>query len=281
MKRFGWFFVILSVLVTALPFAAAKSIGSGRVTVSVMISGEVLDMDIEEYTLRVLIAEGNGCESPEAKKALAVAVRSCGTYFALYRLKHENFDACSDKSCCLPLGDPKKANGSYLAALNDAVSSTKGEILTLEGLPAIALFTLCASEGTRFCAEFPYLSAVSNGKKCERHISECEFAPEELGISESGDDFCIVYCENRKCEFAILENKKISADELIKKYSLPSYEFELEINENEAKFTCYGAGNGCGLDLCGADSTAQSGSDYKKILLTYYPNLELNKIYNT
>ncbi len=284
MNRFGWFFVLIAVLLGLIPFAASKSVAdSGNIYISVMLADGICEMDIEEYTLRVLIAEGHKCENAETKKALAVATRSCGMYFALYGMKHENYDVCTDKNCCLPLGDPKNAEGRYLAELAAAASETKGVILTLDELPAMSLFTLCASRGTRYCKEFEYLVPIENPEKCNKHITELVFSIEEYSTvlqAPQGADSCLVYCENEKCEFGVFGNKMLSANELVAAFSLPSYEFTLDISENEAKFTCYGAGNGIGLDLCAADKLAATGYGYENLLMIFYPNLEINKIYN-
>lgn len=285
MKRFGWFFVLFAVLFGAVPFAASKSVAdSGGVYITVMLADGVCQMDIEEYTLRVLIAEGRGCENAETRKALAVAVRSCGMYFTLYGMKHEKFNACADKNCCLPLGDLKKAEGEYISELTSAVNETKGIILTLDKLPAMALFTRCAHSGTRYCKEFEYITPVENREKCEQHVTELEFTREEyfeiLG-TEPESEHCIVYCENQKCEFGVFGNKMLTADEIVRAFSLPSYEFSLDVGENGVKFTCFGMGHCAGFDICAANKLADNGYDYEKLIYTYFPNLKINKIYNS
>ncbi len=283
MSRFGWFFVLIAVLLTATPFVAKKAIGGGNATLSVMLGNELCEMDIEEYVLRVLISEGQKCQSAETKKALAVAARSCGMYFALYGMKHGDFDVCSSAECCLPLGDPKTASAKQLSEASAAVRETKGIILTLNKLPAMALFTLCASEGTRYCEEFEYITPIKNEEKCEKHITVLEYGTLELSHAlqcEKLSDCLFVYGENGKCAFAIAEHKQVQADFIVSALSLPSYEFEAELSNESAVFTVYGAGHGCGLDLCAADKLASNGYGYEKILLFYFPNLEINKIYN-
>ena len=281
MKRFGWFFVLVAVLTAVLPIAAKKSVaGAGGMSLFVSGGAEVYEIDIEEYTLRVLISEAKDCQNEQALYALAVAVRSCAAYFSLYGLKHESFDVCTSGDCCFSLGDPQKTDGAYLARLKNALDATKGEILMLDGMPAMALFTACAGSGTRYCAEFPYLSPIASAEKCEKHASTVELGIDSDLFFTTNDELCLVYGENEKCEFGIAQNKMLSADELVTRFSLPSYEFSLEILDETAVFHCRGLGHGCGLDICASDRMAKSGFGYKDILLKYFPNLSADKIYN-
>lgn len=284
MKGFMLYFLAIFILLSALPIAAKKSVASEEMpTITVDLGGETREITIEEYVLRVLAAENEKCENTETLKALSVAVRSCGMYFSLYGLKHESFHACGDGECCLPLGDPTKLNGETLTRCISAAEETEGQILTLDGLPAIALYTLCASNGTLQCEEFPYLTPVTESEKCETHKSERVYTLEELErVLPNNDiynDSCLVYDENGKCEFGVIGGKLISGSELAKSVNLPSVEFTLELTESEACFVSYGAGHGYGLALCAADKKADGLIDYKKILEIYYPNLEINKIY--
>lgn len=282
MKYFGWFFVLSAFLTLALPIAAQKSMSCAEgVVISVSVGGEIVEMDIEEYTLSVLLTQADGRYGEQTLCSLAVAVRSCGAYFSSYGLKHTDFDVCTNGNCCLALGDIKTADGEYLSRLSQAVDATRGEILTLDSLPAMALFTECACTGTRYCNEFPYLAPVANGEKCELHKEIIEYHTDSLPEPFQNGELCIVYGENEKCELAVVNGKMLSADELVSSLSLPSYEFTLDFAGDTLTATCYGAGHGCGLDLCGADKMAKSGFSYKDILSSYFKGLQLNKIYNS
>ena len=47
---------------------------------------------------------------------------------------------------------------------------------------------------------------------------------------------------------------------------------------NYTLFLTRGCGHGLGLSKCGAKVMADSGYDYKEILMHYYPNTELRKV---
>ena len=279
-----YFFAIFAGLLI-MPILASNSIATEESPkITVFIGGETKEISIEEYTLRVLIANNAACENAESKKALAVSARSCATYFSVYGCKHDEFDACDDGNCCIKLGSPEDINRETFSELLSVCEETKGEILTLDSMPAIALFTRCASKGTRQCEEFPYLIPVPEATRCETHKTECEYEIENelgslLGNTEEHPPY-LVFNENEKCELAILGGNIIDGNEVATLLSLPTTEFLLTIEESTLNATCYGIGHGYGLNLCGADMLAENGMDYKNILKHYYPKLEINKIYN-
>lgn len=282
MKRFVWLFLVIFILITAIPFIANAVLGETRLCVRVFTGSEIIELDAEEYALRVLAAEAEVGQSGETLRALAVAVRSCAFYFSLYGLKHEDFDVCADEDCCLPLAVYEEIDEVLLSACEAAVNETSGEILTLDKLPALALFNRCASSGTRFCEDLPYLTAVSAEQQCDLHTAQIEVPIDAFMLAfpdfSSDDGSCVVYGENKKCEFLILGGKKLSPEAIISAFSLPSYEFTLEIREESVIFDCFGIGHGCGLDICRAEALAAQNYDYKELLLLFYPNLTLVKM---
>ena len=283
MKYWALYFCAILLSLVIIPIAAGKSVAATDAPmIKVSINGTVQEMSIEDYTLSVLANEGAKCKNYETKKSLAVAVRSCAMYFSLYGCKHSDFSACGSGDCCLPIGDISKCEPELLAEIKSAVDETRGEILTLDKKPAMALFTLCSSKGTKYCDEFPYLTPVSEIEKCEIHKSEQIIPLNEFYASYpqfSNNDICFVYDENENCEFAIFDCKMVSGNDLCEMLKLGSSEFSITSSDDEVTLTVYGIGHGYGMSICGADRMAESFADYKKILENYYPNLALNKIY--
>ncbi|MBR6563286.1 MAG: hypothetical protein IKK70_05045 [Clostridia bacterium] len=284
MKQLLVYFLIITLCVTVLPIAAHRSIAAdGGMTVSVFINGAVCEMPLEEYVLRVLAHEQRGIENEECLKALAVAARSCGAYLSLYGCKHDDFDACADGSCCIALGEITDIDKASLTRIKNAADSTRGEVLICDGSPALSLFCICTSRGSRESKEFEYLPAVAEESECVVHMTERVFNASELkdklGLVD-GESDCLVYTENGKCEFGVFGGRMVTGDELAMLLDLPSTELAIEKGDGESVCRSYGVGHGYGLSLCGGDRMASAGFDYIDIVEKYFPELKLNKMYN-
>ncbi len=279
MKNWVLYFLAIAFIVIAIPFAAKNSVATdGEIAVSVCFSdGSIHEIAIEDYVLRALAARERDVVSLEAKKAFAVAVRSCGMYFATFGCKHLDFDACADSDCCIGLADAEEAS----EATKNAVRETEGLYLTVDGSPAMSLFTVCASSGTRQNSEFPYLVPVASGGQCEAHKAEKTFTAKELfsifPYAEGSDSFYPVYGDNKKVEFAIFGSKSIDGDTLARSFGIQSVEFTATPNGDGMDITVYGIGQGYGLDLCNAEKLAKNGLYYQKILEIYFPKLKIKQ----
>ena len=246
---------------------------------TVFVNGSIEEMDAEEYALRVVLAEGGICENEASLKSLAVAARSCALYFSLFGLKHQDFDVCADRNCCIPLCDVEKADKNRLSMAKKAVEETRGEALTLNDIPALALFTHCAGSATRQCEGFSYLEPIREDGKCDIHDLSLKVTPKGILKNLSENECCVVFNENKKCVLGVFGNNVVSGDELARLLSLPSVEFTLEHENGEIKAVCNGIGHGYGLNLCQAEKRAKKGTKYKSILETYFPKLILKQIY--
>ncbi len=280
MRNWILMFLALFVSILFIPLlanSASKENESAKLTV--FEEGEIFETDIEDYALRVLLGEGDVCESLESKKALAVSARTLGAYFSVFGCKHEDFSACADGSCCLTLGNPNDANEDFLEDCKTAVLETRGEILTLDNLPTLALFCFCSGSGTAQSDEFLYLTPTKRANKCEKHLFSQVFDKEGAFESVTDKNSFAVYTENEKCDFLILNGKKLSALDLITETGIHSTEFKIWIDDGKILAETSGVGHGFGLDLCGSEEMAKNGSNYKEILGFYYPKLVLNKIF--
>lgn len=284
MKYWIAYFLAFVLSTVALPIIAQNSaVGQVERTVTIHKNGETIEITIEEYVLSALITQASDIESPECLKALAVSIRSVATACSLYGCKHEDFALCDDADCCIALGSPDDVNDSRLSLLKSVCTETKGIILTYDSLPAMALFSRCASKGTSENAEYPYLSAVPEPESCKKHISESEHELEGelldlLGNTEENPPY-LVYDDNDKCVLAIINGKTADVRDIQSALSLASNEFVLEIDGTTLLSRCHGIGHGYGLNLCGAENMAKTGFGYEKILEFYYPKLKMNKIH--
>lgn len=279
MKNWLLYFFVFSVLSLCVPLGAKSVMGEIVPAVTVFSDSQIQEMDIEEYTLRALLAQGEITKSHEGKKALAVAIRSSAYYLSVYGLKHGDFDVCDRKECCLELGKIEGYPAEYYNECKSAVEETRGRVLVYDSKPALSLFTLCSGSGTAPCQGFPYLTAVSEESVCEEHTTLKSFDKSEFDFSLSESDCCLVYDGWGKCVFGVLDGKYMSNNELKTLFSLPSDEFFIESHRETIEIKAYGAGNGFGLNLCGAEKMSKSGKSYEEILGFYYPKLELIYIY--
>lgn len=283
MKYWIAYFLAFAVATTALPFIAQNSVlGQVERTMTIHKNGETVEISVEEYLLAAMITQSNGIESPECLKALAVSIRSLATACSLYGCKHESYALCDDAACCIALGCPDDVEKSRLDMLKTACAETNGIVLTYDSLPAMTLFTRCASKGTSDNAEYPYLVSVPESESCQKHVSESEHEIENelfdlLGNTEETPPY-LIYDDNDKCVLAIAKGKTADVRDIQRALSLASNEFVLEIDGTTLFARCHGIGHGYGLNLCGAENMAKIGFGYEKILEFYYPKLKMNKI---
>lgn len=283
MKKLLWLWLAIASAVGILPYAATETQKGPNVpTVTVSVGNEIIEMDIEEYATRVILAEADICTNDETKKALSVAARSVGAYFSLFGCKHSDFDVCNDGNCCIRLADIKKYSAEEIDAARAIVNSTFGETLNVGSYPALSLFTLCSGSSTRQSEIFSYHTPVKRSKKCEIHKTEKTYSVSELYSlfeAESGSEDCFIYADNGKCAFGVIGNKLFSGERIAEVLGLKSNELSVKLDGDSVTAVSYGVGHGYGLDLCGAQELAKNGKKYTEILQMYFPKLELNKIY--
>ncbi len=286
MKNWLLYFFIFSVILCLLPFAALKTFGEPKMKLSVYENGGIEDMDLEEFTYRALLA--SGVESGlETKKALAVALRSCGVYISANGCKHYEYDLCAEGDCCFELGNEADFDSEYIDECKKAMQDTKGQVLLFENAPAMALQCICASSGTAELKEYPYLSAIPEESPCEKHKTQLDFSLEEfnekLGFENPipmetiREDSFLAYGENKKCSIAVFGGNVIDGTAILNALKLPSPEFYINYKRNNIQLTVYGIGMGYGLNLCGAEKLYKNGRDYKEILEYYFPKLNIKK----
>ncbi len=283
MKKLLCIWLIIISAIGIVPFASAEAEKTIKpMTVNISFGGEIIEMDTEEYALRVLLAESEICKSDEAKKALSVAARSVGAYFSLFGCKHEDFDACADGDCCIRLADISKFKKEEIDAAKAIVKSTYGESLVAESCPALALFTLCSGSSTRQSDIFSYLTPVARKAKCVLHKTEIEYTVAELysrlGV-DSGKEESFIYDDNGKCKLGFVGGRLFSGEDIASRLGLKSNELFVTVESEKVIAVSYGVGHGYGLDLCNASELASAGKGYREILQTYFPKLTINKIY--
>ncbi len=274
----------------------------------------IKETDFEEYLKCVVSAEVPAEFNKEAIKAQAVAAR---TYIYNKYLKfnedpntapieHKDAIVCTNsKHCCAYYSKEKleKIHGKewmdkYYSKICKCVEETKGEIVTYENQPIIAVFHAssggCRTENSEdvWSSNLPYLTSVESPEEDKRTgyytevLVTCnEFKNkinEKYPDANLGDDRNtwingIKYTTGKSVQYIMIGNAEIKGTEIRALFGLKSACFEVSILNDNVLFKVSGSGHGVGLSQHGANIMANKGKDYKEILKWYYKGTEIVK----
>lgn len=176
-----------------------------------------------------------------------------------------------------------------LAKIVEAVTETKGQILTYEGEPIQASFFSTSNGFTvnsedYWKNEYPYLRSVESpwDKKSPKYVQKVKLqvrtVEEKLGvlIKKDGKVGKVVATTSGKRigKFAI-GKKEFTGKEIREKLGLRSTDFQMEKKGKEITITTKGYGHGVGLSQYGANGMAEEGKSYKEIVNYYYKGIEI------
>ncbi len=270
-------------------------------------TGEVEEMDLDTYLLGVVSSEMPANFEEEALKAQAIVARTYTIYRIINGSKHKDADICDDSKCCqawitkedrLNKWNEEERESNW-AKIEEAVNSTKGEIIVYEGKPINAFFHSNSGGITDTAnsvwggSDYPYLQAVetSGEDAYTQYSSEITVSKEEFisKIKEYHSDFQINFNEENQIE--VLEyteggriktikigNLNLSGVEVRTIFGLKSAKFEVNIEGENIKFSVIGYGHGVGMSQTGADGMAKQGKNCEEIIKHYYTGVEITKI---
>ena len=257
-------------------------------------TGEITEMNANDYIRGVVSAEMPALYEEEALKAQAVAAYS----FACYKKERStgDFDLTTDPAFYQSYVSDEKAKknwGSkaeeYLEKINSAVEEVSGKRLTYNGKTALCAYHAISSGKTENCKEvwggdLPYLTSVDSigDKLCDDYISTVTFSPEKIisKLSLSGENKTGIFKNFKRLKTGRVktvdcDSKELSGAEVAKKLGLRSSNFEVSYKKNKYCFTVKGFGHGVGMSQNGAQYMAKQGSGYEEILLHYYPGCKI------
>ena len=271
-------------------------------------TGEIEDVELENYIVNVLAAEMPVDYEIEALKAQAVVARTYTLYQILNSNKHENADICDDSTCCQAWISKEKRFEKWETnqeekwnKINKAVFETQGEIITYQGKPIDAFFHSNSGGLTEIPinvwggSEYPYLQVVqTNGEDeysqyySENILSKTEFEEKmknlysdfEINWQEKDCIEILEYTESNRIKTIKLGNKNISGVEARKIFELKSSNFSFEISDDSIKFTVIGYGHGVGMSQTGSNTLAKENKNYKDIINHFYKNIQIENIIN-
>lgn len=256
---------------------------------------QIIDMNLEEYIIGVVAAEMPASFEIEALKAQAVAART----YAIYKQIHKT----EDYDVIMGISDQafntleemafkwQDKYSEYLEKINQAVTNTKGEILTYKG-QVIESFYFAMSNGYTENCEMVFLEKLPYITSVESSWDNSSLNNYEVTKKIDKQDFCSLL--NISCEQITIDNiqrtetnrvntisingTEFKGTNFRKLLSLRSTDFDILINESEVEITTRGSGHGVGMSQYGANGMAKEGATYQQILKYFYQEIEFSKI---
>ena len=248
-------------------------------------SGEIQNIEIEEYIIGVVGAEMPASFHSEALKSQAIIART----YALKALSrgqtltdNESTQSFKDNNQLYSLWG--SSYSTYYNKIKDAVLSTEGVYLTYNGTYIEAVYH-STSNGTTENAvnvwgnSFPYLISVDSpfDNTNPSFIQEKTFSYEELSNKlgttiDINTEFNILgFTSGNRVENIEINGTTYKGTTIRQKLGLRSTDFDITKTETGITFTTRGYGHGVGLSQYGANGMAKNGYSYQEILQHYYP----------
>lgn len=269
-------------------------------------TGEVEQVNIDDYLCNVVSAEMPADYEIEALKAQAVVARTY-TIYKINNKKHENADICDDSTCCQAWVDKEtrfsrweeSKRESNWEKIQKCIQETQGQIITYQNQPINAFFHANSGGKTELPVNvwggtgLPYLQVVETAGEegYKQYESEVELTQDELieklktKYSDISIDFSnqenlkiLEYTDSGRVKTVKFGNHKISGVETRTLLGLKSTNFEISKENDKIKFTVKGYGHGVGMSQTGADAMAKQGKNYKEIINHFYSGIEIKEV---
>ena len=293
----------IALLIARQPDAQEQPAGEQRqeTRIRVLETDGCREEALDDYLTRVLMSELPAEFALEAMKAQAVAART----FALRGRgsgKHPEADVCTDSACCqacLTEQALRERLGELYeqahARASEAVSRTRGEVLTYEGALIDATYFSCSGGSTEdavavWGGEVPYLRSVeSPGEQdAARYASTVRVTKESFRAAILGDApeaelsgdpgkwiGKIQLTRGGGVEHVEIGGVSFSGTRMRQLFALNSTKFTLTYRQGEFVFDVLGFGHRVGMSQYGAQAMAELGFDYRTILLYYYRGVRI------
>ena len=252
-------------------------------------TGNITNIDLEEYIIGVVAGEMPASFEKEALKAQAIASRT----YAIYKMKNniKDYDLVTDITNQIYITkDKMKDNWKenydyYYTKIKDAVNETKGLIMTYEGNVIISMY-FAKSNGKTEDSQYVF---GSNKKYLKSVDSPEENIVNSITINKS--EFCNklnIVCDNiiikdisksqsGRINFITINDRVFKGTEVRTLLNLKSTDFEIKVNDS-IEITTKGYGHGVGMSQYGANELAKNGYKYDEILKHYYQNVNVEQI---
>ena len=272
---------------------------SGK-AVTILVDGELREMDLNEYLWGVVAAEMPASFQLEALKAQAVAARTYSLNKAGQAANHPEADLCTDHTCCQAWISREAAQtnwGDNAQAFTDkitqAVAETNNQVALYEGALISAVFHSSSADTTQdavavWGGNVPYLRSVPSpeGEEVPNYHSEVTYSaqetkdrilaakPEALLEGDPAGWFTnAVYSDGGSVVTIDLGGVTVSGHQARTIFDLRSASFTWETTPDSVTFSVTGYGHGVGMSQYGANAMAAEGKTYQEILQHYYTGI--------
>ena len=272
------------------------AISENSIKISVLTKdGDVEQMELNEYTTCVVLAEMPASFEIEALRAQAVVARTYALRRQRKNGKHDTAEVCMDPSCCQGYCTKEEyisSGGSetdYLKIKN-AVEDTAYNVLIYNSELIEATYFSCSGGYTEDASEVwgedvPYLQAIkSPGEEHAAHFTDtitfktADFM-KRLGVGSKDSSVPllgnITYTDGNGVDEIVVCGKTLKGTEMRKLLGLRSTAFALTEVGDSVIITTRGYGHRVGMSQYGADAMAVLGNTYDQILAHYYAGTEL------
>ena len=269
-------------------------------------TGEIEEVDLDQYLCHVVSAEMPADYEIEALKAQAVVARTY-TIYKVKNKKHENADICDDSTCCQAWISKEDRQArweenkreSNWNKIEQCVKETKGKIITYQNEPINAFFHANSGGTTELPVNvwggnaFPYLQVIQTAGEegYRQYASEVAFSKEELieklktkyediqiNFENKEDIKILEYTDSNRVKTIKFGNHEISGVETRTLLGLKSANFEITQEGDKIKFKVKGYGHGVGMSQTGSNTMAKEGRNYEEIIHHFYTDVEIKEI---
>lgn len=250
-------------------------------------TGDITNINLEEYVLGVVAGEMPASFDIEALKAQAIASRT----YAIYKMQEnkEEYDLITDVTNQVYITKDKMQENwkdnyeYYYDKVKKAVDTTKDLIMKYNDEVICSLYFSTSNGATEdanlvFGGKKDYLKSVSSPENTK-----------ETTITLDKDTFCqklSISCNNIKISnikktdsgrinSITINDKEFKGTQIRTKLGLRSTDFAITPLDEKVKITTQGYGHGVGMSQYGANELANQGKTYDEILKYYYQNIEI------
>lgn len=273
-------------------------------------TGKIFTVDDRTFLCGAVAAEMSPSAPTEALKAQAVAAY---TYYGRIRENQKKSpnsslggaDFAADPqnwNIYVTDDEMKKRWGSnynqYHKTISAAADSVSGQVLKYSGQLIDATYFAISSGNTEAAEDVwgskcPYLVSVASpldvfagGYQTAAAFSEAEVKSRILSTAPkanlSGVAATWIGRAERSNSGTVknipIGGQTLTGSQIRTAFGLRSSNFTIAYDNGKFTFSVKGYGHGVGMSQTGAEAMAKQGSDYKQILLWYYPNTTLTKI---
>lgn len=254
-------------------------------------TGEVINIDLEEYVIGVVGSEMPALFNSEALKAQAVAART-------FALKKKALGATLTSTTADQVYKTNSElknmwGGSYSTYYNkvkNAVMATKGEVMMYNGNYIDALYFSTSNGKTEepiYVWKYtePYLKSVDSkwdvgvsSFSGTKTISKSEIS-QKLGVSLTSISQIKInsYTTGGRVNSITIAGKEFTGVQIRTLLGLRSTDFSVSESGDNIVFLTKGWGHGVGMSQYGANGMANAGYSYSQILKHYYTGITITK----